>query len=127
MKEFMLLIRNQKDHKDEWAPEVHEQFLKACESYIGELKSRNALIAAQPLVREGLIISGTPGARQEQLFNETAEMQVGYYHILAENLEAAAEIAKRNPEFAYSTTARIEVRPVKMKEQTTGFVYPKEN
>jgi hypothetical protein len=34
-------------------------------------------------------------------------------------------IAKANPEFEYGTAARIEVRPVKIKEQTTGFVYPK--
>ncbi|GAC1441206.1 MAG: hypothetical protein NVSMB63_08590 [Sediminibacterium sp.] len=32
--------------------------------------------------------------------------------------------ARKNPEFAYGTTASIEVRPVKMKEESTGFVYP---
>lgn len=37
----------------------------------------------------------------------------------------AVEIAKQNPEFAFGTTARIEVRPIKTKENTTGFVYPK--
>jgi len=126
MKEFMLLIRNIKDHKDEWTPEVHSRFLKACESYIGLLKTKGQLIAAQPLVREGVIISGAAGAWQEQPFNETAEVQVGYYHILASGMEEAMEIAKQNPEFAFSDTARIEVRPVKMKEQETGFVYPKE-
>jgi hypothetical protein len=50
---------------------------------------------------------------------------VGYYHILAEDLEEAIAIAKKNPEFAYSTTARIEVRPIKTKEVITGYVYPK--
>jgi hypothetical protein len=37
----------------------------------------------------------------------------------------AISIAKRNPEFEYGTTARIEVRPIKTKEEGTGFVCPK--
>lgn len=57
--------------------------------------------------------------------NEKKEIQVGYYHILARDLDEAVEIAKNNPEFEYGTTARIEVRPVKTKEETTGYTYPK--
>jgi hypothetical protein len=34
-------------------------------------------------------------------------------------------VAKRNPEFEYGETARIEVRPVKTKEESTSYVYPK--
>jgi hypothetical protein len=36
----------------------------------------------------------------------------------------AIEIAKANPEFQFNEGTRIEVRPIKMKEETTGFVYP---
>ncbi|HZV12773.1 MAG TPA: YciI family protein [Candidatus Kapabacteria bacterium] len=125
MQEFMLLIRNTSDHTAEMPPEQHQQFLNACERYIGVLKKEGKLIAAQPLARQGAIISGTDGAWKEAPFNETKEVQVGYYHILASGLDEAIAIAKKNPEFAYGTTARIEVRPVKMKESTTGFVYPK--
>jgi hypothetical protein len=42
-------------------------------------------------------------------------------------MDEAIEIAKRNPEFEFGTTARIELRPIKTKEKTTGFVYPKSN
>jgi hypothetical protein len=125
MKEFMLLIRNQIDHQVEWTTEFHQSFLKKCELYITNLKNENKLISAQPLVREGTIISGTSGAWKEVPFNETREVQVGYYHIYAENMDDAISIAKRNPEFEFSSTARIEVRPVKTKETTTGFNYPK--
>jgi hypothetical protein len=127
MQEFMLLIRNTSDHTAEMPPEQHQNFLNACESYIGVLKKEGKLIAAQPLARQGTIISGVDGAWKETPFNENKEVQVGYYHILANDLNDAIAIAKKNPEFAYSTTARIEVRPVKMKESTTGFVYPKGN
>jgi len=126
MKQFMLLIRNESDSKSQFSPQQHQEFLKACETYIGKLKSNGNLISAQPLVMEGKIISGINGAWKERPFNETKEVQVGYYHILANNLEEAIEIAKGNPEFVYTATARIEVRPIKMKEETTGFIYPKE-
>lgn len=124
MKEFMFLIRNKMGHQDTWTPEYFDKFLKACEVYIGDLKNAGKLITAQPLIREGKMISGKAGALKESLFNETDEVQVGYYHILADDLDDAVEIAKRNPEFVFSTTARIEVRPIKTKEATTGFVYP---
>ncbi len=125
MKEFMLLIRNQADHQAAWPPEQHREFLRKCESYIGNLKKEGKLIAAQPLVREGTIVSGSKGAWKEVPFNETKEVQVGYYHILAKDLNEAVAIAKGNPEFEYGTTARIEVRPIKTKETTTEYVYPK--
>lgn len=125
MKEFMLLIRNHPDHQAEWSKEQHHEFLKKCEVYIGNLKREGKLISAQPLVREGKIISGKAGEWKDVSLNETGEVQVGYYHILAKDLDEAIAIAKGNPEFEYGTTARIEVRPIKMKEETTGFVYPK--
>ena len=124
-KEFMLHIRNRISHQEEWPAEKHTAFLKSCEQYINELKQQEKLIAAQPLVREGVIISGSPGEWKQIPFNETEEVQVGYYHIMADDMEDAIAIAKKNPEFAFSSTARIEVRPVKTKEVTTGFEYPK--
>jgi hypothetical protein len=124
MKEFMLLIRNEIDHQAGWPAEQHQQFLKKCEDYIAELTKEGKLKIAQPLVREGKMISGSKGAWKEGPFDESKEVIVGYYHVLADDLNDAIAIAKRNPEFEYGTTARVEVRPVKMKEETTGFVYP---
>ena len=120
----MLLIRNEIDHQVGWSAQQHQQFLKACEKYISNLKKDEKLKATQPLVREGKMISGSKRAWKESAFNESKEVIVGYYHILASDIKEAIEIAKQNPEFEYSTTARVEVRPIKMKEETTGFVYP---
>lgn len=124
MKEFMFFIRKQTDSKLSLAPDVHQQFLKGCEIYIGNLKSQGKLISAQPIDRAGMIISGKRGKWNDVPFNETTEVIGGYYHILANDLEEAIEIAKANPEFEFNEGTRIEVRPVKMKEETTGFVYP---
>ena len=124
MKEFMFLIRNEGDAKAALTSDKHLEFVKHCEVYIGKLKGQNKLIAAQPLVREGVIISGSKNAWKEKPCDPNREIQVGYYHILANDLEAAIAIAKENPEFVYNNTARVEVRAIKMKEEATGFTYP---
>lgn len=124
MKEFMLLIRNEIDHQTAWSTEQHQQFLKKCEDYIGSLTKEGKLKSSQPLVREGKILSGSKGAWKEGPFNETREVIVGYYHILAKDMNEAISIAKGNIEFEYGTTARVEVRPIKMKEESTDYIYP---
>lgn len=125
MKEYMLLIRNLSDGKESFTAALHKEFVSKCEVYIDKLKSMGKLISAQPLIREGKMISGTPGSWNEDNYTQSKEVIVGYYHILANDLEDAVTITKENPEFTYTTTARIEVRPIKMKEEITGFVYPK--
>ena len=124
MKEFMLLIRNEGDGKAALSPQQQQDFLKACQVYIEDLMKKGNLKSAQPLVREGKMVSGTPGAFKDGAYNETKEIIVGYYHILAKDLDEAIAIAKRNPEFAFIKGAKIEVRPIKMIEQATGFEYP---
>lgn len=125
MKEYMLLIRNVGDAKAGLSPDEHHNFVKACEKYISELQDKQQLIAAQPIVREGFVISKSSNEWTEIAINTQSEIQVGYYHILAKDMDEAVAIAKRNPEFEYVNTASIEVRPIKTKEQSTQFVYPK--
>lgn len=83
------------------------------------------MISAQPLMREGKMLSGGMGSWQTGPFSGSKEVIVGYYHIKANNIDEALEIAKGNPEFAYTAAARVEVRPIKMKEEATAYVYPK--
>jgi hypothetical protein len=125
MQEFMLLVRNEGERLAALSPEQRLEFVKKCEVYIDILKKEGKLIAAQPLIREGRIISGTPSAWKDEPVNEKKEIQVGYYHVMANDIKDAIAIAKGNPEFEYTPTARVEVRPIKTKEEKTGFVYPK--
>jgi hypothetical protein len=124
MKEFMFYIRNQKDAKKSLTEAEHLAFIKKCETYIGILKSENKLIAAQPIVREGVVITKSENGWTEKDITTDLEVQVGYYHILAADMKEAIKIAKDNPEFEYVPSASIEVRPIKTKESETGFVYP---
>lgn len=124
-KEFMLYIRNTGDKKAALSPEKHLAFIKKCEVYIGQLKAKGQLIAAQPIIREGFIIKKNGAGWNKIAVDAGKEVQVGYYHILADTIEEAISIAKENPEFEYIPSASIEVRPIKMKEEQTNFVYPK--
>jgi len=124
MKEFMFYIRNEKDAKKAMKAEENLAFLKKCETYINRLKNDHKLIAAQPLVREGVIITrAKKGWNEKDIVAETI-VQVGYYHILANDIDEAISIAKENPEFEFVPSASIEVRPVKTEENETGFKYP---
>ena len=127
MKEFMLLIHNLPGSKSSFSPEVHKEFLLQCEDYIGDLKRNNNLISAQPMVKEGTLVSFTGGIWKEQQLNQVDEMIVGYYHIRARDTDEAIAIAKRNPEFKYTDTASVLVRPLKTSEPETGYKYPSKN
>lgn len=124
MKEFMLLVRNEADSKGLLSAEQHQQFLNDCMVYIESLKKNGNLISAQPLVREGKMVSGSGNTFKDGPYNETLEIIVGYYHIQAGDMDEAMQIARRNPEFAYTKRARVEVRPIKTKEESTSYVYP---
>ena len=124
-KEFMFYIRNAGDAKLALTEDKHLEFIKKCEVYIGRLKAENNLVAAQPLVREGLIISRNGNNWNSAQIDASKEVQVGYYHIMAKDLQEAIAMAKENPEFEFVPSASIEIRPIKMKEEKTNFVYPK--
>lgn len=126
MKEFMFFIRKQGNSEDTLSPERFKQFLKACETYIENLKQQGKLISAKPFAWSGNIISGKPGRWLEKAYNESKEVIGGYYHILAKDIDEAMDIAKENPEFTFNENTRIEIRPVKMKEDRTGYAYPSE-
>ena len=124
MKEFMFFIRKQSKSETTLSPEQHQKFLKSCESYINKLKDDGKLISAQPIEWTGKIISGNKESWTEAPFDERKEIIGGYYHLRAKDLDEAITIAKENPEFQYNRDTRIEVRPIKMKEERTGYVYP---
>ena len=126
MKEYMFYIRNDKDAKKSLTPKENLEFIKKCEVYIEKLKNDHKLISAQPLIQEGIVISKNKNAWSERYISADKEIQVGYYHIKANDLNEAIKIAKENPEFEYVPSARIEIRPVKTEESETGFIYPSE-
>lgn len=125
MLEFILLIKNHTDEKSTWSEEKHVQFVKSCQDYIDKLLSNGQLISAQPFYSEGKIISKSYNEFIEMELDSLNELQVGYYHITTSDFKTAVEIAKRNPEFDYCKSAKIEIRQIKAHEGISGFAYPK--
>lgn len=123
-KEFMLYIRNAGDAKAALTADKHSDFIRKCEVYIERLKASGKLIAAQPIVREGFIVAKSDGGWTTVPVDPSGEVQVGYYHILANDMDEAIALAKENPEFEFVPSATVEVKPIKTKEAETGFVYP---
>ena len=89
------------------------------------LREKDNLIAAQPILRNGINLSKENNNWKWEKIDESNSFQVGYYHLRAENIDQAIELAKQNPEFAYVENVKIEIREIKTKESATGFEYPK--
>jgi len=124
-KEFMLYVRNTGNAKQTMPDDVHLAFVKKCEVYINKLKADGNLVAAQPLARDGFIISKNANGWSQVPVEGSGTVNVGYYHIMAKDIEEAIGLAKGNPEFEYVPSASIEVKSIKQKEEKTDFVYPK--
>src|SRR5689334_14469093 len=117
MREYMLRVLNKGDHQKKWTSARHKEFAQKCEVYIRGLQKAGKLIAAQPLAKRGLTLAKSGAKWKTTPLKNSAEIQVGYYHIRAKDAEEAVEIAKGNPEFQYSKTARVEVRPITEGEE----------
>ena len=121
----MFYIRNAGDAKAALSTADHGTFVRKCEVYIGKLQAEGKLIAAQPIIREGVVLAKFGSEWKIEDLDPTKEVQVGYYHIRAKTLHEAIGIAQANPGFEYVPSARIEIHQIKTKEEETGFEYPK--
>ena len=115
MQEFMLFVKTNGDHLATLSPEVQQAHIQKIGNYIGGLMESGKMKGAQPLELTGAVVEGNGGVVKDGPFNESKEVINGYFHIEAENLEEAVQIAKNNPIFAQAD-ATIEVRPIKKME-----------
>lgn len=115
MQEFMYFIKTDGDHMDHLSPEETQIHLKKVGEYIGKLMTEGKLKSAQPLEMEGAYVSNKSGSIIDGPFTETKEVLVGYFHIIAEDLQEAVEIAKANP-ILNDVKAEFEIRAIKRIE-----------
>ena len=115
MKEYMMFIKTDGDHLGKLSPAQQQVHVQKVGSYIERLMASGKLKGAQPLDMGGAVIYGSNGSFKDGPFNEAKEVIVGYFHIVAENIEEAIEIAKANPVFE-DVEASMEIRPIKMVE-----------
>jgi hypothetical protein len=115
MREFLLLIYTEGDYCAAMSPEQYEQHLQKVSEYIERLAKEGRLKSAQPLQMDGLLIDGNKGVFKDGPFIESKEVIIGYYHILAKDMNDAKEIAMANPVFE-DAKATMEIRPVKKEK-----------
>lgn len=115
MQEFMLLVRTEDDHLADMSPKEQQDHVTQIGNYIGKLMQDGKLKGAQPLDMAGKMIYGDKGVFKDGPYSESKEVIVGYFHILANDLDEAIEIAKANPLFE-AAKASVEVRPIKVME-----------
>jgi len=112
MKEFMLLIRTVGDHLTEMSPEQQKLHVQKIGNYIEKLMLEKKLKSAQPLEMEAKTIHGRNRNVKDGPFIESKEVIVGYFHIIAEDMQEAITIANENP-ILDDVESSIEIRQIK--------------
>ena len=115
MQEFMIFIKTTGDHMEHLTPEQQQGHIQKVGAYIGGLMETGKLKGAQPLEIGGAVIEHNEGIFKDGPYTESKEVIVGYFHIVAKNLEEAIEIGKANPIFE-DINATMEIRPIKSVE-----------
>lgn len=99
MKDFLLLIRTQGNIWTDVSPEKLQQHLEKGRAYIGGLIEQGAMKGGQPLDKGSRLVTFENNVLKDGPFNESKEVIAGYFHVVAENMDEAVNIAKANPIF----------------------------
>jgi hypothetical protein len=112
MKDFLLLIRTEGDVWTSLSPKQLQEHIEHGTAYIGNLMKEGKLKSAAPLDKGSRIVTSTNGMIKDGPFNESKEVIAGYFHIVANDVQEAVNIAKANPIFKDIPT-KIEVHMMK--------------
>jgi hypothetical protein len=116
MKEFLLILKTEGSVWSDLTPEQLQKHMEHGTAYIGKLMKEGTLKSAQPLDTGSRLVTGSDGVIKDGPFNESKEVVAGYFHIVANDIQAAVAIAKANPIFNDIPT-KIEVHPIKALPQ----------
>jgi hypothetical protein len=112
MKDFLLLIRTEGDVWTSLSPKQLQEHIEHGTAYIGNLMKEGKLKSAAPLDKGSRIVTSTNGMIKDGPFNESKEVIAGYFHVVANDIQEAVDIAKANPIFKDIPT-KIEVHMMK--------------
>lgn len=92
------------------APDATPEELETCDAHADEVEQAGAMVAAFALTPRDMATSVRGDVVTDGPFLEAKEVVAGFYVIEAPDLDAALEIARRNP--AAQEGGGVEVRPV---------------
>lgn len=104
---YLLLFRS-----TDWSHGTSEsemrQAMEKVNAWFEKLSTSGKLVAAQPLMEEGVVITGKGGRTvTDGPFSEAKEVIGGYVLLSVDTMEEAVEIAKTNPMHDYSLTTEV--------------------
>jgi hypothetical protein len=111
MKDYLLILKTQGSVWTDLSPEQLQKHLENGGAYIGNLIKEGKLKNANPVDKGSRVITGSNGVLKDGPYNESKEVIAGYFHIIADDMDEAIEIAKANPIFNDIPTT-IEVHPM---------------
>jgi hypothetical protein len=111
MKDFLLILRTEGNVWSDLSPEQLQKHMENGTAYIGKLMQEGTIKSAQPLDKGSRVVTKENGVMKDGPFNESKEVIAGYFHIVAEDMDAAVAVAKANPIFNDIPT-KIEVHPM---------------
>lgn len=108
--EYLLLFRSKEWYNDLSAEQL-QKAMGQFKAWFDRLSEQGIVKAAQPLAREGRIVSGKQGSIiADGPFAESKEAVGGYFLLAVDTLDQAVAVAQQCPGLEYG--AQIEVRPV---------------
>ncbi|WP_299223891.1 YciI family protein [uncultured Aquimarina sp.] len=112
MKDYLLIIKTEGCVWTDLSPEQLQKHMENGGAYIGNLMKSGKLKVANPIEKSGSrIVTKNNEGLKDGPFNESKEVVAGFFHITANNVDEAVQIAKENPIFNDITT-KIEVHPL---------------
>ena len=108
--EYLLLFRGDNWH-DHLTPEELQSALGQFKAWFEGLQAQGKIKGAQPLSREGRLVSGKAGrVVSDGPFVESKETIGGYFLLAVNSLDEAVAVAKSFPGLQFGT--QVEVRPI---------------
>jgi hypothetical protein len=112
MKEFLFLFRGGDGKEIQHSPEKFKAHMDKWMVWFSKLAEQNQFVSAQPLTDTGKQITGTKKIVSDGPYLEGKEYVGGYLVCMAENYDAAMEIARDCPVLEFDDGA-VEIREVK--------------
>lgn len=109
--QYMFLVRGATCDAGSLSPEQMEAQMREVYAWIDGLTKKGVMTAAQPLTREGKVLSGKNGSViSDGIAAESKEAVGGFFIVNASTMDEAVGIARRSPAFNHG--ARLEVRRI---------------
>lgn len=109
--QYMFLVRGAACDAGSLSPEQMQTQMREVYAWIDGLTKKGVMTAAQPLTREGKILSGKSGSIiSDGIAAESKEAVGGFFIVNASTLDEAVSIARTSPAFNHG--ARLEVRQI---------------